>query len=645
MKEESVRLYEFGSFRLNASERFLQNGDTVVPLAPKVFDTLLVLVENNGRVIEKNKLMELLWPDTFVEESSLTQNIFLIRKALGDLSSDRRYIETIPKRGYRFIANVREICDPSIAIIMKERTSTQILIAEDQIESEPKNQSVALNKYSHRSKRQHTALLSLCVVIACLLLGSVVLLYLVLKSRGASDGIELRSIAVLPFKTVGADTQKDLLGLGMADALIMRLSRLEQPTVLPTSSVFNYTQRDKDALAIGRDLGVDAVIDGTLQRDGDRIRISAQLIRLKDAKTIWVGTFDEKYGDIFALQDSISEQLVSQIAATVASPPILRPRLRPTESAEAYEAYLTGVYFWNRRTTENLTKAIGYLEEAVRMDPEFALGHAVLADCYYLSSYKRGGEVLVNPESLKLADVASKRALELDDSLAEAHTVRAGLLLSAKDMTGADREFDRVLKLNPDYAVGRLRYAYFLFANSRLDEALAQMTRAQELDPVSPTTNTALGYLLMMRRDYDSAIRSFEKALEIQPDLTAARVNLCETYVLKGLFKEALAEIEKLADVDPSLPLRERVYAYGASGRRQEARRLLSELHGSKNHTQIAPYEYAVIYAALGDKEAAFEWLEKVELNRSMVARLRVDPQMDPLRPDSRFDEYLRRVR
>jgi TolB-like protein/DNA-binding winged helix-turn-helix (wHTH) protein/thioredoxin-like negative regulator of GroEL len=626
MERESVRYYEFGSYRLDTTERSLRCGNKTIPLAPKIFDTLLVLLENSGRVMDKKTLIELLWPDTFVEESSLSQTIFLLRKALGDLNSDRQYIKTVPKLGYRFIADVKKVRDPESATLLPALINSP---------TEAAGKSDAARPLY--LKRRGVAVITLA-----LLLISIIGVYSVIRNRSVSEPLRPGSIAVLPFKVIGANEENDLLGLGMADALIMRLSQLDQTRVLPTSSVFKYSARDKDALAIGRDLGVDAVIDGTLQRHGDRVRITAQLIRLSDGKTMWSGTFDEKHGDIFVLQDSISGQLVSLVA------PSLSPRIpvnRSTQNPEAYEAYINGLYFWSRRNKENLIRATAYLKEAVQKDPNFAPAHALLADCYYLSAHIRGGEVLVAPEVLVLAEAAAKTALELDQNLAEAHAVRASLLACTEDLSAADHEFQLAMRLNPNLAVARLRYSYFLFANNRLNEALAEMKRAQELDPVSPTTNVALGWLLMLTRDYDNAIRSHEKALELQPDHTLARVNLGETYVLKGMLNEALNVFSKLEDYpEPAVLLREQIYAYSASGRQQEARRLLTKLLQSKGAGFVTPYEYMVIYAALGENDQAFKWLERVDYKRLTIARLRIDPQVDPLRGDIRFADYLERA-
>src|SRR6476620_8498915 len=348
MIQRSLHFYEFGPFRLNATERLLQRGGEIVALTPKVFDTLLVLIENSGHIVEKTQLMEQLWPDSFVEESSLTQNISLLRKALSEGDNESNYIETIPKRGYRFVAQVNERHELTNGAALLD--IGDVFGSERQFEPIP---APAIQNVARKPSKHYIEVLAVVAV----LFGIVTFIYWS-RHRSTQEPLGLRSIAVLPFKTIGADTQTDLLGLGMADALIIKLSKLDQLTVLPTSSVFRYTNRDKDATLIGKDLGVEGILDGTMQRDGDLVRVTAQLIRLKDGKTIWSGKFDERYSSIFLLQDSISEQLTASLSPQVDQAQQPKSGAHPTDNVEAYQSYLTGLYFWNRRTHENLPKAI-----------------------------------------------------------------------------------------------------------------------------------------------------------------------------------------------------------------------------------------------------------------------------------------------
>ncbi|HEX6728883.1 MAG TPA: winged helix-turn-helix domain-containing protein [Pyrinomonadaceae bacterium] len=643
MNPRPLSFFEFGPFCINVTERLLQRGDELVPLSPKVFDTLLILVENHGHVVAKKELMQSLWPDTFVEESSLTQNISLLRRALTPLEGERQYIETIPKRGYRFIGEVRHITQPSG---VEDHHVPSIVDDPENVAARPGASFTGADSSTirpHESPRRFGRINFYVAALAvCVLIGALITLGYRLRNRAAaSESLAGKTIAVLPFKTIGADSEKELLGLGMADALIIRLSRLEEFSVLPTGSVLPYTNRDKDAISIGKELAVDGVLDGTIQREGDFVRVTAQLIRVSDAKTVWSIKYDERQNSIFALQDSISDQLAVSLIPEIS--PTRRKTLwiKPTDNAEAYQSYLLGMHFWNRRTKDNLAKAVQYLEDAVQKDPNFAQAHAILADCLYLSGLDEY-RVLPMDEALKRAEASANRALELDETVAEAHTVKAGIHLIRRQNEDAGREFQRAIDLKPTYAIAHLRYGYYLMWSLRIDDGLSHMRRAQQLDPISPITNAALGSLLMTARQNDESIKYSQRALELEPKLVGARLNLGSAYVEKGMFDQGIREIERIDERNDEYVLAEKTYAYAAAGRRDQALRSLSELQkliGPKG----APYTYARIYGALGEKDKAFDWLEKVNVGQVMVAWFKYDSQIDSLRTDPRFRDFLKR--
>jgi DNA-binding winged helix-turn-helix (wHTH) protein/TolB-like protein/Tfp pilus assembly protein PilF len=643
MDKQLPRYYEFGPFRLNVTEHLLQKSEEVVPLTPKLVDTLAVLVENSGHVVTKDGLMQTLWPDSFVEESSLTQNISLLRKALAEHGNGQQYIETIPKRGYRFVAEVRELSEQSGGLFVQERTHTEVLIEEHLIH-DSKEPLPTVNKFTvvqpHVKRDSHSSVRKVALA-GCAVLLIAVAFFLIQRDRTAKSAFAPKSIAVLPFKTINSATQNDLMGLGIADALILKLSRRDQSSVLPISSVFRYVHREKDAISIGKDLGVDTVLEGSVQREGDRVRVTAQLISVSDGKTVWAGKFDESYTSLFTLQDSISESMVTSLGAEIGTIN-KRPAAPLTKDPEAYQAYLTGFYFWNRRTKTNLSKAIDYLESAVNKDPNFAFAYAILADCYYLGS-QDGYEILGSDESLRRANAAATRALDLDETIAEAHATRAGILFEDRNYDQAEREFRRALELKPNYAVAHLRYGYFLFGDGKLSEALSQMKQAQQIDPVSPVSNVALAYVYTMMRDYDNAIKWNRKALELQPDFSGGRVNLAMSYLHKQMFAEALTEFEKFQETDPSMAVRGQAMVFGLSGCSKEARQLLKEIMRGNPEDQMRRLDTAILFGYVGEKDTAFQWLEKVTPTRFTIARLRFDPELDPLRKDSRFHEYLGR--
>jgi len=629
MNSEPSLFYEFGPFRLNVHERLLEKNGELVALTPKVFETLLVLVEHSGHVLAKDDLMSRLWPDTFVEESSLTQNISLLRRALDEAPGSRQYIETIPKRGYRFVADVRRIDTHETTTLM---IAAQI---EEEVSDSPapvaiaQRASVSLTKYRIIG----------ATVIAMILIIGVAAAYLRYRSRAAANRATPASIAILPFKTIGTTGQTEVLGLGMADALIIRLSHLNQTTVLPTSSVSRYTNREKDAVTIGQDLGVEAVLDGTVQREGDQVRITAQLIRLSDRKSIWTAKFDENYRDLFALQDTISEQLAASLIPKLSAYEGEHNDKRTPANQEAYEAYLTGLYFWNQRSRESLQKSLEYFERATQKDPGYALAYALLGDVYFLS-YADGYDLVTPNDALVKANAAINKALELDENIAEAHVTKAGLM--RLDPEGADREYRRALELNPNQGIGHMRYAQFLFNQRKLDDAVAHARRAVELDPTSPVTHISYGFMLGMSRDTDGAAAQYAKALELQPDQVVARFNIANVYAQKHMFKEAMAEFDRIAEKDHILGTLGRAYVFASSKRRDAMRQELSKLE-KESPARVGPLNVVALYGMVGDKDTAFELLDKIEPVPFVLARLKFDPDLDSLRGEQRFDAYLSR--
>jgi DNA-binding winged helix-turn-helix (wHTH) protein/TolB-like protein/Flp pilus assembly protein TadD len=655
MFKQSKQLYEFGPFRLDVAERLFLKNEEPVALTPKAFEMLVVLVERSGHLVEKDELLKEVWRDQFVEESNLSQNIYLLRKALGEGATEHQYIETVPRRGYRFVADVREVraADaPETNIIVEQRTSARILISEDD-EPETESAEAGIEKKSlpalvaHTRSRASVTRLLLAGLIA-LALGASLLYFWKLKTAQppANAGSMPGRVAVLPFKPLGAESSDELLGLGMADATIIKLSNLQQMPVLPTSAVFKYTGREHDPLAAGRELGVDAVLDGTVQHAGDRVRVTVQLISLREGRTLWSAKFDEQFTNIFAVQDSISEQVAQALALQLTADERKQLTKRYTDNTEAYQSYLMGLYFWNKRTKDGLHKAIDYFQQAIERDANYALAYAGLADSYHLIVYY-GYEPPPATESYRKAQAAAKRALELDETLAEAHTAMAMIQANyERDAAASEKSLKRALGLNPSYATAHQRYAWVLLGSGRLDEAIAEMRRAQQLDPVSLTINAALGSMFNFARRYDEAISQLQKTLAMDQSFSLARYNLGLAYMHKGMFDESVAEFQRAKELDPdSTDAVESIgYVYAVTGRRQEARRVLASLQETAKRREVSRYNIALIYAALGETDQAFEWLEKAAADQSLqTIYLRFDPQLDALKADPRFNEFLRR--
>lgn len=580
------RILAFGPFRLDLSERLLSRSGKVVPLAPKLFDTLALLVENAGHVVEKDQMMEHLWNDTFVEESSLSQNIFQLRKILGNGSSEQNYIETLPKRGYRFAADVYDAADNS------------------------GNGSPPFTNGSETIGQQNTRL-------------------------------KVRSLAVMPFMPL-AETEgtNEYLGLGMADATIIKLSSLSQLTVMPTRTMLKYAGRTDDLRTVAREHGIDAILEGAIQRSGERVRVTVQLISVRDGTAMWSGKFDESFTDIFALQDSISEQLAGALALELTSGEIQRLKDHGTQNTQAYQSYLMGLFFSNKRTKEALSRSIDYFRQSIELDPVYALAYAGIADSFFWLAYSEC-DTEFRRESFERSRTNALKAIELDPTAAEAHAALATVKIKHdRDPAGADISFRQAIAAGPNCAMAHSRYTYFLAAVGRLDEALQKIKRAQEIDPLSPDANASLAMILYFHRDYDEAIRYCRIALALEPGFEEAALILGRCFEEKGLFTEAEAQYiaAKEMDADSTEPDELLGHIYTVTGREMLARQILSDLLSPAKANKNRPYNVAAIYAALGENELAIEWLERPFVNWTERLRmLRYDPRLDSLRSDPRF--------
>jgi TolB-like protein/Flp pilus assembly protein TadD len=540
--------------------------------------------------------------------------------------------------------------------VVQQHTRSHILIEEEEYETESpatnghgkldvQTQALAAPRRSRWSQRRQLAVALLLLVVVAT---AAIFIWRARKNRQRGTELAVKSIAVLPFKSLEAESGSGngMLGLGMADAIIIRLSKFQQLPVLPTSAITKYTGRDNDPLALGHALGVDAVLDGTVQRAGDRIRVTVQLIDIDNGKTLWSDKFDEQFTGIFAVQDSISERVARALALQLTKDQRQQLAKRYTGNTEAYQAYITGLYFYNKRTKDGLEKAVDYFQQAIDKDANYALAYALLADSYYLIVYYRFAGHSSRELSVK-AKAAATHALELDETVAEAHTAMATILSDFEgDIRGAEREHKRAIELNPNYAIGHLRYAWFLSFNGPMEDVVREMRRAQELDPLSPTTNGALGGALLMTRQYDESIKYCLKGLELEPEGFINLTNLGEAYRLKGMYDQSIAAYQRALEVNPNIrdPLAGLALAYAMMGRKAEAEKTLAKLLEIAREEKSVFYHIALIYGALNDKDKAFEWLEKAVDARAVPVRsLRSDTDLDVLRADPRYADLLKR--
>jgi TolB-like protein/Flp pilus assembly protein TadD len=453
----------------------------------------------------------------------------------------------------------------------------------------------------------------------------------------------VHSIAVLPFKPLGSEINKQLLGLGMADAVIGKMSKLKQLVVLPTSSVSKYTDRAFDPIATGRSLGVEAVLSGTVQRSGDHLRVTVQLVNVGDGRTVWSEKFDQTFTDIFSIQDSISESVVRSLALDLTTGEQKQLGKHYTINTAAYDSYLMGLYFWSKRSKDGLEKAINYFQRAVEKDSNFALAYALIADCYYLQVYYRYN---ATPETIGNVKAAAERALLLDDSVAEAHVAMAMVHSLQKNAPLCMESLRRALELNPNLAIAHLRYAWCLSASGQLNDAVREMKRAQELDPLSPTNDTALGMILALARQFRGSLEYCYKAAELAPDEAPIQENLAMAYSLNGMYEQAIEHYKRVGELDPENKgdaLAWVATVLVSAGRKSEADSMMPKVLELATAGKADPYNIALLYAARGEKEPAFEWFAKALETDPMMDRLiRYDPQLDALRSDSRFAVLLR---
>lgn len=567
------RYYEFGPFRLQPTKRLLLCDKTIVPLTAKVFDLLLLLVENSGALLEREELMNALWPHAIVEESNLTQSIFVLRKTLSEMRGGERYIVTVPGRGYRFVATVQEFHDQGgQGVLLLPATS--------------------------------------------------------LPSRRIS------SIAILPLKIIGADQAIRYLGAGIADAIISVLSSASGLLVRPTTAILKYAESGQDPMSAGRELKVEAVLDGTLQQSGERVRVSVQLIKVNTGTTLWAGRFDDALTDVFALQDSLAAQVARELQLEILpAPPPRRPRMQ-ADNLDVWQLYIKGRYFQDKRTAEGLRQSLAYAHEVIALAPDFARGYACLADSYNLL-----GEYLhlAPNEAFPRAHAAVQQALALDPALAEAHASRAEILMFyERDWAGAERAYQTAIELNPNYAAAYHWYAWLLMMLRRFDEALQHLRLAQRIDPGSLYVKTALGLPYYYQGQYEQAIRHHRQALEMDASFSAAHYYLGEALVQQGDYEAALQEFSQVQAQHTQQAMALRAHTLALLGRTNEAQEVLQQLRAL--HSDLSPYCLAVVYAGLGETEAALQCLEQaVQERAAWLVFLQIDPFLIRLRHEPRF--------
>ena len=609
-------LYEFGPFRLDPQEHTLVRDGLRIPLRPKVYDMLLVLIENRGHLVDKEQLMSLVWQEQFVEEGNINKNISMLRRALGEGDNSQQFIETVPKRGYRFIGDVRKVKT-------YETSTTRRVPAQ-----------------AHWYSRRWIPVL----VVPALVVTAV--LYFLIYGRRVSRTPIITSIVVLPLQNLSGDPAQEYFADGMTDALIGDLAQLGALRVISRTSAMHYKGTDKPLPEIARELKVDAVVEGTIQRSGERVHVRAQLIHAASDSHLWAAEYDRDLRDAMDLQSEVARSIASEVRIKITPAEERRLVSKRVIKRDAIDNYLQGRYFLSSRTEPNLRKAIEFFESAIQTDPTYAQAYAGLADCYnQLGTVMIG--VMPPSEARRTAETAARKALEIDNDVAEAHATLGYVDYFSWNWSTAEEEFKRSIELNPSYSSAHSQYAYYLVALGRFDEALAEINRAQELDPLSLSISSSRGFILENMRRYDEAIDQLRRVVAIDPNYYQANWTLALTYIAIGQIDQALVAAEKTVAVSGRAPAALGVLglAYGFGGKNREANKVLNELLQLEKRRYISPMAFVYVYIGLGEKDHAFAWLEKAIQERSNhLAFFKVSPTVDRLRSDPRFAELLKRI-
>jgi TolB-like protein/DNA-binding winged helix-turn-helix (wHTH) protein len=613
-----IEIVDFGIFQLNLKARELHKAGVKVKLQEQPFRVLALLVDRAGQVVTREELRQKVWPtDAYVAfDQGLNNAIKKVRDALGDSADSPRFIETLARHGYRFVAPVGTV---------------------------PQRPSEPQVRFGLRTLRK-PALIGL---VGAFLLAALAYLAWHGSTMRAGSPTEKVILAVLPFDNLSRDPDQDFFSDGLTEEMIAQLGKLnpERLTVISRGSVAKYKDSRLAANQIGRELHADYLVQGSVRRASDRVRITVQLIQVRDQTDLWAESYDRELKDMLTLQDSVARIIAKQIHITLTPGQQTRLPSRANLDPEAYEAYLKGRYYWNKRTADGLQKALLYFQQAINKDPTYGAAYSGLADC---NSGLAWHGFKSPAEALSKANAAALKAIEIDPQSAEAHASLGLVLTHRWDWAGAEAEFKRALQLDPRYANAHHWYGDYLSLMGRHDEALLEAQQALGLDPLNLMIGTWLGRRYYLARKYDLAIHQGRNTVELDANFAAAHLLLGENYVQVRLHEQGLAELHTAASLSGNSPLylAQVAVAYASAGRKTEALQIVSQLQSISSTRYVSPYGLAQIYAALSDKEQTFKWLQIAYDDRAVwMSYLAVDPVFDNFRSDQRFQDLLRRVR
>lgn len=608
-----MTIFRFGDFTLAPSERLLLRAGQPVALTGKVFDLLVVLVRSKGRLVGKDELLREVWPGLVVEEVNLSVNVSALRKALAEAPDGNGWIETVPKRGYRFSAPV-EVGEAALAQLVQPRV---------------------FERWPGFTSRRAWLIGLLTVVV----IGAA----LAWRARIEPDARAFGSVAVLPFVT--DNVEEDFIADGLTESVINSLSLLHSLRVTPRATAFRYKRTDVDPRRAGRELGADAVVTGRLAQRDHSLSIQVDLVDVARGSQVWGSSYKGHAAELTHLRTRIAQDIARELNLALKPEEQRSLAQRATDNADAYRTYLQARYFWNQRSESGLKRAVEGFHRAIELDPQFAVAYSGLSDSYTTLGYL---SYVAPNDAFPLAKRYALKALELDSSLAEAHASLGYVKFYFDwDWASADAEFLQAITLNPRYPITHQWYSVFLLATGRPREGMREIQIAQEYDPLSLPISTDVGFHYYYNRQYDQAIKQLRNVVEMRSDFALAHLWLGRSLQQVGRYEDALAEFTQAERVLQEWPvlLAARGFVDGASGRTIEARAVLSEMESLSKRKFVTSYGVALVYAGVGENDAAFTWLEKAFDERShWLVWLRLDPRWDNLRSDPRFSVLVSRM-
>jgi len=630
MQSQIKHLYVFGPFRFDPEERLLRRDGRPVPLSPKLTETLFLLVQNAGHLVGKDELMKGLWPDAFVEEGNLNKNIFVLRKTLGQWDGGLEYIETVSKRGYRFVAPVDRVA--------KTETGPQVQTAS------------ALNTTEGTSARTTARIWPTLAMGAALLLTLIGVAAWQMNWRrrepaSTSFTPAIHSIAVLPLEDLSGDSSENYFADGMTDELITRLGQLTSLRVISRTSAMQYRGVHKPLPQIAHELNVDAIVEGTVVRSGGKVRITAQLIQAHADKHLWAQSYDGDLKDVLSLQNAVANAIAKQIRINLTPRQQIRAGVDRPANPEAYELYLKGEYSLNRETPDSLRTAIGYFQQTIEKDPNYAPAYVKLSSCIQILAIKGGtSKKIAYPRAKLLID----KALELDPQFSAAHAVRGwSLLFYDFDFAGAGIEFKRAVELDPNGVEGHQGLSDYYATMGQMRESVDEAQRARELDPLALIANIVLCRMLYFARRYDDALAQCKANLDLDANQVRGLSQVAAVYAAKGMDAEATSTFLRSLEAanPPTIMISAANSGASKSGLRGYWEALVPFIPENLDNGNIDSWDAALTYTRAGNNDKALIWLEKsVDARCFGITFLGVDPTFDPLRSDPRFVSLLRRI-